>query len=50
MVFPRISEQWMPFNDTQVEAINQSAALEDNFPENDRLTQTATILLSVSDR
>jgi hypothetical protein len=50
MAFPKISGHWMRFNDTEVEAINQSAALEDNFPENDRSTQTATILLCVSDQ
>jgi ubiquitin C-terminal hydrolase len=50
MAFLKISRQWMRFNDTEVEAINQSAALEGNFPENDRSTQTATILLYASDQ
>jgi hypothetical protein len=40
----------MRVNGTQLEAINQSAALEDNFPDNDRSSQTTTILLSVSDQ
>jgi hypothetical protein len=39
----------MPFNDTQLEAIKQSRAREDNFPESNRSTQSATILLSLSD-
>jgi hypothetical protein len=46
----KISGQWMRFNDTELEAINQSAALEGNGPENDRSTQTADILLYVSDQ
>ena len=50
MAFLKISGQWMRFNDTEVEAINQSAALEDNFLENEHSTQTATILLYVSDQ
>jgi hypothetical protein len=32
MAFLKISGQWMRFNDTEVEGINQLAALEDNFP------------------
>jgi uncharacterized UBP type Zn finger protein len=49
MTFLRIFGQWIRFNDTEVEAVEESAALYANFPETERLSQTATILLYVAD-
>jgi hypothetical protein len=45
----RIFGQWISFNDTQVETVEESAALHENFPETDTSPQTATILLYVAD-
>jgi ubiquitin C-terminal hydrolase len=49
IAFLRIFGQWIRFNDTQVDFVNESNALEDNFPENEESTQTAIILLYVVD-
>jgi uncharacterized UBP type Zn finger protein len=49
MMFLRIFSQWIRFNDTEVEAIEESAALHENFPETEGSPQTATILLFVAD-
>jgi hypothetical protein len=49
MKFLRIFGQWIRFNDTEVEAVEESAALHENFPETEGSPQTATILLHVAD-
>jgi ubiquitin C-terminal hydrolase len=49
MTFLRICGQWIWFNDTEVEAVEESAALHENFPEAEGSPQTATILLYVAD-
>jgi hypothetical protein len=36
-------------NGTEVEAVEESAAIHENFPETEESHQTATILLSVAD-
>jgi hypothetical protein len=33
MTFLRIFGQWIRFNDIEVEAVEESAALHENFPE-----------------
>jgi hypothetical protein len=48
MTFLRIFGQWIRFNDTEVEAVEESAALHENFPETEGSPQTATILLYVA--
>jgi hypothetical protein len=45
MTFFRIFGQWIRFNDTEVEAVEESAALCEKFPEAEGSRQTATILL-----
>jgi hypothetical protein len=49
ITFLNIFGQWILFNDRQVDFVNESNALEDNFPENEESTQTAIILLYVLD-
>jgi hypothetical protein len=49
MMFLKIFGQWIRFNDTEVESVEESAALRENFPETERSPQTATILLYVAD-
>jgi ubiquitin C-terminal hydrolase len=49
MRFLRIFSQWIRFNDTEVEPVEESAALHENFPETEGFHQTATILLYVAD-
>jgi hypothetical protein len=49
MTFLRIFRQWIRFNDTEAEAVEESAALYENFPETEGSPQTATILLYVAD-
>jgi hypothetical protein len=49
MTFLRIFGQGIRFNDTDVEAVEESAALHENFPETEGSPQTATILLCVTD-
>jgi ubiquitin C-terminal hydrolase len=48
ITFLRIFGQWIRFNDTEVEAVEESAALHENFPETEESPQTATILLYVT--
>jgi hypothetical protein len=48
MTFLRIFGQWIGFNDTEVEAVEESPALHENFPETEGSPQTATILLYVA--
>jgi hypothetical protein len=48
-MFLRIFGQWIRFNDTEVEAVEQSAVLYENFPETEGSPQTTTILLYVAD-
>jgi ubiquitin C-terminal hydrolase len=45
----RIFNQWIRFNDNGVEAVQESAALHEDFPETEGSTQTATILLYLAD-
>jgi uncharacterized UBP type Zn finger protein len=49
MMFLRIFGQWIRFNDTEVETVEESAVLHENFPETERFPQTATVLLYVAD-
>jgi ubiquitin C-terminal hydrolase len=49
MTFLRIFGSWIQFDDTEVEAVEESAALHENFPERERSPQTATILLYLAD-
>jgi hypothetical protein len=49
MTFLRIFGQWIRFNNTEVEAVEESAVLHENFPETERSPQTAIILLYVAD-
>jgi hypothetical protein len=43
MVFDR----WIRFDDSRIEAVNESVALGENFSETAASSQTASILLSV---
>jgi hypothetical protein len=45
VTFFRVFGEWIRFNDTKVEAVEESAALEENFPETEGSPQTATIPL-----
>jgi ubiquitin C-terminal hydrolase len=47
IAFVRVFGQWIRFDDSGVQAINESAALGVNFPETAASSQTASILLSV---
>jgi hypothetical protein len=49
ITFGRVSGQWIRFDGIDVEAVSESAALENNFPETDGSTRTANVLFSVSD-
>jgi hypothetical protein len=49
MTLLRIFSQWIIFNDTEVEAVEEPAALHENFPETKGSSQTAIILLYVAD-
>jgi uncharacterized UBP type Zn finger protein len=49
MMFLRMFGQWIRFNDTDVEAVKASAALEENFPETEGSPQTATFLLYMAE-
>jgi hypothetical protein len=49
MTFLRIFGQWIRFDHTEVEAIEESAALHENFPETKESSQTVVILLYVAD-
>jgi ubiquitin C-terminal hydrolase len=48
IAFVRVFGQWIRFHDIVVTPVNESAALEDNFPEEDGSAQTASILIDVS--
>jgi ubiquitin C-terminal hydrolase len=48
ITFLRILEQWVRFDDMQVENVSESAAGEENFPVTYGSTQTAYILLYVA--
>jgi hypothetical protein len=48
MMFLRIFGWRIRFNDTEVEAVEGSAALQENFLETEGSTQTATILLCMA--
>jgi hypothetical protein len=43
----RVFDQWIRFDDCGVEAVNESAALGENFPGTAASSQTASILLYV---
>jgi hypothetical protein len=47
--FLRAFGQWFRFDDTHVQEVTESQALDDNFPEMEGCTQTASILLYLSD-
>jgi hypothetical protein len=49
MTFFRRFGQWIRFNDAEVEAVEQSAAFHENFPETEGSPQTAIVLLYVAD-
>jgi hypothetical protein len=49
MTFLRIFGQCIRFRDTEVEAIEGSAAREEKFPETEESPQTATILVYLED-
>jgi hypothetical protein len=49
MTVLRIFGQWIRFNGTEVEAVEESAALHENFQETEESPQIATILLYVAD-
>jgi hypothetical protein len=49
MTFLRMFGQWIRFNDTESEAVEESAALHENFPDTERSPQTATIVLYLAD-
>jgi hypothetical protein len=49
MTFLRIFGQWIRFNDTEVEAVEGTAALHQNFSETEGSPQIAAILLYVAD-
>jgi ubiquitin C-terminal hydrolase len=49
ITFLRVFGKWVPFDDTHVQEVPESATLEENLPEVEDSTQTASILLYVSD-
>jgi hypothetical protein len=49
MTFLRIFDQWIRFNDTEVETVEESAVAHEIFPETEGSPQIAIILLSVAD-
>jgi hypothetical protein len=46
----RVFRQSFRFDDTDVQAVDESVALKDNFPETDGSTQAASILFYVSSK
>jgi ubiquitin C-terminal hydrolase len=48
MTFLRIFGQWIRFNNTEVEAVQEPVALHENFQEAEGSFQTATVLLYVA--
>jgi hypothetical protein len=49
ITFLRIFGQWVRFNGTEVEAVEESAAVHENFPETEGSPQTATIMFDAAD-
>jgi ubiquitin C-terminal hydrolase len=49
VTFLGISGQWIRFNNTEVEAIEESAAFHENSPETEGSPQTATTLFYMTD-
>jgi ubiquitin C-terminal hydrolase len=49
IAFVRIFDQWIRFNDSNVDFVHEAAAFKENFLESVRSTQTATIRLDVAD-
>jgi hypothetical protein len=49
MTFLRAFGQWVRFNYTEVEAVEESAAIHENFPETERSPHPAIGLLYVAD-
>jgi hypothetical protein len=49
IAFLRLLGQWVRFNDVEVDPVEESAALQDNFPDKDGSTQTASILLYMAE-
>jgi hypothetical protein len=47
-MFLRIFGGWIRFDDTEIEVLEESVALHENFPETDGSPQTGTILLYVA--
>jgi hypothetical protein len=47
--FRRIFGQWIRFQGTEVEVVEESAALHETFPETEGSPQTASLLLYVAD-
>jgi hypothetical protein len=49
MTFLRTFGQWIRFNDTEIEPVEEPATVHKNFPETEGSSQIATILLYVAD-
>jgi hypothetical protein len=49
ITFLSVFGQWIRLDGTHVQEVPESQALDDNFPRIERSTQTASILLYVSD-
>jgi hypothetical protein len=49
VTFLRIFSSWIRSNDTEVEAVEESAGLHEHFPATEGSPQTATIMLYVAD-
>jgi ubiquitin C-terminal hydrolase len=49
IAFLRFLGPWVRFNDVEVDPVEESAALQDNFPDKDGSTQTASILLDLAE-
>jgi hypothetical protein len=43
ITFFRIFDQWIQFNDTEVEAVEKSAALHENVPETEGSPQSSSV-------
>jgi ubiquitin C-terminal hydrolase len=50
LTFCRILDQWICFNDCQVECIGQQQSVQEHFPETEASTQTASRLLYVAEQ
>jgi hypothetical protein len=49
MMFLRIFGRWIRFNRAEIETVEESMALQENFPETKGSTQTDTILFYLAD-